>query len=108
MQTSSSNNAQFDAPPPRSCKTDTQAAQQESCESIKTPDSFRSYVKHVIGAHLKKATREMERSSEGVRDEANIDLSTAGVTGIFLGESGGAGEMFRELLDTDITARSQL
>ena len=51
--------------------------------------------------HLKNATREIERSSKGVRDEANIDLSTAGVTGIFLGESGGKGETPRVLLDTE-------
>jgi len=36
----------------------------------------------------KNATREMERSSCGVREEANIDRKTAGVTGMRLDESG--------------------
>ena len=32
--------------------------------------------------YLKKATREMDRSSIGVREEENMERSTAGVTGI--------------------------
>ena len=100
---SSSNNAQFYSPP-RGCKADSQTTQQESCES--TNNNALLIVRHVLcvdlcGSHLKKATREMERSSKGVRDEANMDLSTAGVTGIFLSESdGGTGEMPRVLLGT--------
>lgn len=42
-----------------------------------------------LGEYLKKATREIERSSWGVREEANIERSTAGVTGIRLVESDG-------------------
>ena len=42
--------------------------------------------------YLRKATREIERSSFGVREEANMDRSTDGVTGILVpvaaGESG--------------------
>ena len=42
--------------------------------------------------HLKNATRDKERSSSVVREDANIFLSTAGVTGIRLrfGEAGGS------------------
>jgi hypothetical protein len=50
----------------------------------------------------------MERSSNGVRDDANMDLSTAGVTGMFLDESGGVGEMPRPLLDTDMQVQTPL
>lgn len=50
----------------------------------------------------------MERSSKGVRDEANMDLSTAGVTGIFLGESGGTGEIPRALLGDDMSGLAAL
>jgi hypothetical protein len=53
------------------------------------------------GAHLKKATREIERSSSGVREDAKIDLRTAGVTGIFLWESAGTGERPRGALRED-------
>lgn len=35
----------------------------------------------------KNATREIDRSSCGVRDEANMDRKTAGVTGMRLDES---------------------
>ena len=49
----------------------------------------------------------MERSSKGVRDEANMDLSTAGVTGIFLGESG-TGEIPRALLGDDMSGLAAL
>ena len=51
-------------------------------------------------AHRKNATRDRERSSCAVRDDANIERSTAGVTGILLwfwfwlgdgGEGGGSG-----------------
>ena len=101
---SSSNDAQFYASPPRSCKTDSQTTQQKSCESANN----NSIVNRVLcikqcmkyAGHLKKATREMERSSKGVRDDANIDLSTVGVTGILLCESGDTGEMPRVLLVT--------
>lgn len=37
--------------------------------------------------YLKKATREMERSSWGVREDANMERRTAGVTGIRFEES---------------------
>ena len=40
----------------------------------------------------------MERSSSGVREDANMDLSTAGVTGIFPCESSGPGESPRRWL----------
>jgi hypothetical protein len=40
--------------------------------------------------YLKNAAREIERSSSGVLEEANIDRNNAGVTGIRL-FSGGAG-----------------
>lgn len=38
---------------------------------------------------LKKATREILRSSKGVLDEAKIDLKTAGETGLRFFSSGG-------------------
>ncbi|KAG8706448.1 hypothetical protein FRC09_002407 [Ceratobasidium sp. 395] len=43
--------------------------------------------------HLKNATLEMLRSSRGVRDDAKIDLNTAGVTGLrfFSSETGETG-----------------
>ena len=41
--------------------------------------------------HLKKATRDNERSSSTLRDEANIARSTAGVTGMRLGSVGDGG-----------------
>jgi len=40
-------------------------------------------------ANLKKAIRDIERSSKGVREDANIQRRTAGVTGILLDDSGG-------------------
>lgn len=48
-----------------------------------------THVSIALGEYLKKATREIERSSWGVREEANIERSTAGVTGIRLVESDG-------------------
>lgn len=39
--------------------------------------------------NLKKATREMDRSSCGVRDEAKMERRTAGVTGMRREESDG-------------------
>jgi len=38
--------------------------------------------------NLKKATLEMLRSSKGVREDAKIDLNTAGVTGLRFFSSG--------------------
>ena len=43
----------------------------------------------MIDIHLKNAIREMERSSCGVRDEANMERRTAGVTGMRLDVSDG-------------------
>lgn len=39
-------------------------------------------------AHLKKAVREIERSSIALRDEAKMERRTAGVTGMRLRELG--------------------
>jgi hypothetical protein len=53
-------------------------------------DLARSYG-YQTQAHLKNATREIERSSSAERDDANIVRRTAGVTGkrLFDGECGG-------------------
>ena len=40
-------------------------------------------------SYLKKAMREIERSSCGVRDDANMERRTVGVTGIRLDELDG-------------------
>ena len=81
-----------------SSETDRKAAQQEPSEA----SSQTSHPHHASAWNLtrpgarartyrKNATRDRDRSSNAVRDEAKIDLNTAGVTGmrLRLGEGGG-------------------
>uniref|UniRef100_A0A0W0EZQ8 Uncharacterized protein n=1 Tax=Moniliophthora roreri TaxID=221103 RepID=A0A0W0EZQ8_MONRR len=72
------------------------SSSQTDCETAKNePGKSVNAVKFCISGdnnglrHLKNAARDIERSSSGVLDEANIDRSKAGVTGIRL-FSGGA------------------
>jgi len=77
----------FDFSPSHGRQTYSYAAQQESSKS-----GFKYQVENSASlgnACRKNATREMERSSCGVLEEANIDRKTAGVTGMRLEESDG-------------------
>ena len=86
---------------PSSCgsKTDRKAAQQEpSKTSFQTSHPHHASASDCDSAwrerartHRKNATRDRDRSSSAVRDEAKIDLNTAGVTGmrLRLGDGGG-------------------
>ena len=89
--------ATFDATPSRRCETDSKTAEKEprksggashSCSNARFKSDSRA-------TYRKKATRDKERSSNAVRDDANIERKTAGVTGIRLrlGDGGGRGAL---------------
>ena len=44
------------------------------------------FIREGLGTCLKKAAREMDRSSKTVLDDAKMPRRTAGVTGILLGD----------------------